>query len=222
MAATTTSPSQPMITPSKCDEDDQDHDRMKRKSAVGRIEGGNEGGEKQRDRDEAGKGRLKRQRHPRTIGHSPEARSPHTTHSSTPPMLPVEAARCAKLGGDLRLPAGEALVSAEATRLMGEVTVKSVGEGLVEARLRAPLQSILMGGDPFLRGGDFLPAFPLNVGVMEMMGGLREVAERSSCLQLAETAFFLELVRMAAAAALTAAAFEESCSSFNLACHSRA
>ena len=34
MAATTTSPSQPMITPSKCDEDDHDHDRMKRKSAV--------------------------------------------------------------------------------------------------------------------------------------------------------------------------------------------
>ena len=137
-------------------------------------------------------------------------------------MFPVEAARCAKFGGDLRLPAGDALVSAEATRLTGEVTVKSVGEGLVEARLRAPLESILMGGDPFLRGGDLLPAFPLNVGVMEMMGGLREVAERSSCLQLAETAFFLELVRMAAAAALTAAAFDESCNSFNLACHSRA
>lgn len=134
-------------------------------------------------------------------------------------MFPVEAARCAKLGGDLRLPAW--LVSAEATRLMGEVTVKSVGEGLVEARLRAPLESILMGGD-LLRGGDLLPAFPLNVGVMEMMGALREdTGDRWSSLPLAE-AFFLELVRMAAAAALTAAAFDESCSSFNLACHSRA
>ena len=137
-------------------------------------------------------------------------------------MFPVEAARCAKFGGDLRLPAGDALVSAEATRLTGEVTVKSVGEGLVEARLRAPLESILMGGDPFLRGGDLLPAFPLNVGVMEMMGGLREEAGcRRSPLPLAKE-FFLELVRMAAAAALTAAAFEESWSSFNLACHSRA
>ena len=138
-------------------------------------------------------------------------------------MFPVEAARCAKLGGDLRLPAAEALVSAEATRLTGEVTAKSVGEGLVEARLRAPLESILMGGEPFLRGGDFLPALPLNVGVMEMMGGLREEAgcRWPSPLPLAR-ALFLELVRRAAAAALTAAAFEESCSSFNLACHSRA
>ena len=138
--------------------------------------------------------------------------------------MPEEAARCAKLGGDLRLPAapGDALVSAEATRLAGEVTAKSVGEGLVEARLRAPLESILMGGD-FLSGGDFLPAFPLNVGVIEMMGALREDTAVRSCfpMPLAE-APFLELVRMAAAAALTAAAFEESCSSFNLACHSRA
>ena len=67
-----------------------------------------------------------------------------------------------------------------------------------------------------------MPAFPLNVGVMEMMGALREdTGDRWSSLPLAE-AFFLELVRMAAAAALTAAAFDESCSSFNLACHSRA
>ena len=204
---------------------------MKRKLAVASEEGGNEGGKNREtkyaykrgrwSRGRGGEGGLKRQR--TMIGHSPEARSPQTTHSSTPPMFPVEAARCAKLGGDLRLPAGDALVSAEATRLTGEVTVKSVGEGLVEARLRAPLESILMGGEPFLRGGDFLPAFPLNVGVMDMMGGLREEAgcRWPSPLPLAR-AFFLELVRMAAAAALTAAAFEESCSSLNLACHSRA
>ena len=68
-----------------------------------------------------------------------------------------------------------------------------------------------------------MPALPLNVGVMEMIGGLREEAgcRWPSPLPLAR-ALFLELVRRAAAAALTAAAFEESCSSFNLACHSRA
>ena len=50
LAASTTSPSQPMITPSKCDDDGQDRPRPDEEEVGGRIEGGNEGG-KNRERE---------------------------------------------------------------------------------------------------------------------------------------------------------------------------
>ncbi len=133
-------------------------------------------------------------------------------------------------GGDLRLLGDEEdafgpwLVSADATRLAAVAAgedEKSVGEGLVETRFSAPFESILMGESCF-RGGDLLPpALPLKEGVIEMLGADDALTGSVTSFEPAAE-FFFELVRMAAAAALTAAAFEESCSSLNLACHSRA
>lgn len=167
---------------------------------------------------------------------SPDALSPHTTHTSTPAKEdPAVAARCwAKPGGDLRLPptTGLLLVSAaEATIWPGEDEERSVGGGeepLEEARFRAPLESILMaeeaGDDLRLGGGDDffgLVLLLLKVGVMEMIGAVAAVEgmvpPRGDLLLLMDL-----LDRIAAAAALTAAALEESWSSLSLACHSRA
>ena len=61
MAASTTSPSQPMITPSKCDDDgdgdDRSDDRMKRKLAVVGSKGEMREGKTERGRDRGRRGR---------------------------------------------------------------------------------------------------------------------------------------------------------------------
>ncbi len=166
---------------------------------------------------------------------SPDARSPQTTQISTPklpvarPPAPAEVA--AKDGGERppTAPPGDLLwlVSAEATREVEEAE-KSVGEEGPDvegaARLRAPFESILMGEEEDLRGGEVLESkllgpLPLTMeGVMETMGAAEEGGGSEEGGELPPSSFSGERCLLSSAAA---AAFV-SCSSLSLFCHSRA